>query len=696
MSRDVPMTAALFQQGVAHHRAGRLTEAALVYQQVLASDPEHGDALFLLAGFDIHAGRLDAAVVKLLRATDRDPDKASYHANLGEAYRRLHLYPDAVRALRKATTLLPGLAQPVFNLGLLLEEIGATEAALAYFEHAERLKPGLPEAVRRIDELQKAKPVRNRKTSPAQRALSADSLLWLANQIGTTEHAIAACHRALEISPGLPEALNMLGVVLTMDSARVDEGIHHLREALALDPGAPGVLGNLGCALASTGRLDEAIATMRAAGTLGADPVSHSNLIFFLPFHAGSDAQSILDEGREWDRLHGRSVAGEIRPHDRDRSPERRLRIGYVSPDFRNHCQSFFTLPLLSHHDREQFEVFVYSSVRRPDALTARLVPHADRWRAVVWADDAAAAEVIRADRIDILVDLTMHMADARPLLFARKPAPVQVCWLAYPGTTGLAAMDYRLTDANIDPPDGDVSVYSERTIRLPDTFWCYDPLASGPAVGPLPARANGRITFACLNNFMKVSTEVLALWARVLRAVSGSRLVLSAPEGGARERPGRVRGPSPAGGVPGLAFGDRHRPRHVPVQRSHDEPRRMVDGGARGDAGRPHGRRSRGPLPGDEPRAARAHRDDPRRVRPHCGGLVRGPGQARGPSRRPSRADGGLPPHGRCALRAQRRRGVQADVESVVRGGLESLRGVGSVQVARVGVGWGERRRLP
>ena len=328
MSRDVPMTAALFQQGVAHHRAGRLTEAALVYQQVLASDPEHGDALFLLAGFDIHAGRLDAAVVKLLRATDRDPDKASYHANLGEAYRRLHLYPDAVRALRKATTLLPGLAQPVFNLGLLLEEIGATEAALAYFEHAERLKPGLPEAVRRIDELQKAKPVRNRKTSPAQRALSADSLLWLANQIGTTEHAIAACHRALEISPGLPEALNMLGVVLTMDSARVDEGIHHLREALALDPGAPGVLGNLGCALASTGRLDEAIATMRAAGTLGADPVSHSNLIFFLPFHAGSDAQSILDEGREWDRLHGRSVAGEIRPHDRDRSPERRLRIG--------------------------------------------------------------------------------------------------------------------------------------------------------------------------------------------------------------------------------------------------------------------------------------------------------------------------------------------------------------------------------
>ena len=217
-------------------------------------------------------------------------------------------------------------------------------------------------------------------------------------------------------------------------------------------------------------------------------------------------------------------------------TPTAALRIGYVSPDFREHCQSFFTIPLLSNHDREAFEIFCYPHVRRPDAITERIRGCAEVWRSILGMTDDQAARIIREDRIDILVDLTMHMAHGRPLIFARKPAPVQVAWLAYPGTTGLSAMDYRLTDPYLDPPGLNDQFYSETSIRLPDTFWCYDPLDAELAVNALPAQAHGHITFGCLNNFCKVNEQVLRLWAQVLKTVDRSRLMLLCPEGSHRQ----------------------------------------------------------------------------------------------------------------------------------------------------------------
>ncbi|HWP08504.1 MAG TPA: hypothetical protein VNN72_22330 [Polyangiaceae bacterium] len=182
-------------------------------------------------------------------------------------------------------------------------------------------------------------------------------------------------------------------------------------------------------------------------------------------------------------------------------------------------------------------EVYCYSSAENPSPETALIRACADVWREVTELDDAALCEVIRRDQIDILVDLTMHLKGRRVLAFARRPAPIQICWLAYPGTTGLDAMDYRLSDPYLDPPDADTHVYSEETIRLPDSFWCYDPLTEVPEVSPLPALTKGRITFGSLNHFRKVNEGVLRLWARVLRAVPESRLVLVAPEGSARSR---------------------------------------------------------------------------------------------------------------------------------------------------------------
>ena len=207
-----------------------------------------------------------------------------------------------------------------------------------------------------------------------------------------------------------------------------------------------------------------------------------------------------------------------------------------MSPDFRTHCQSFFTLPLFGAHDHSDFEIFIYSDVINADRLTERIKPNADVWRDIAGLSDERFAEMVRSDQIDVLVDLTMHMSRTRLLAFARKPAPVQVCWLAYPGTTGLSAMDYRLTDRHIDPPGMFEGCYAEESMRLPDTFWCYDPLATEATVNALPAREKGQVMFGNLNNFCKINAGVLKLWAEVLRAVEGSRLLLLTGEGSHRD----------------------------------------------------------------------------------------------------------------------------------------------------------------
>jgi predicted O-linked N-acetylglucosamine transferase (SPINDLY family) len=189
-------------------------------------------------------------------------------------------------------------------------------------------------------------------------------------------------------------------------------------------------------------------------------------------------------------------------------------------------------VPLLEAHDHHELEVHCYSSVLRPDQVTERHRRAADVWHDVHGQSDHDLEQQIRADGIDILVDLTMHMASHRLLVFARKPAPVQVTWLAYPGSTGLGTMDYRLTDRFLDPPSVETPYYSEVSIHLPDCWVCYDPLTDEPSVNPLPAASADCITFGCLNNFCKLNDEMVVIFGKVLRAVEGSRLILLAPDG--------------------------------------------------------------------------------------------------------------------------------------------------------------------
>ena len=284
--------------------------------------------------------------------------------------------------------------------------------------------------------------------------------------------------------------------------------------------------------------MDEAAAYYRRALDINPDLAEmHSNLLCALNYCSNVDGWTIRQEHDRWNRQQAAPLAQFIQPHTNDRSPNRKLRIGYVSPDFRWHPVGRFILPLLEAHDRGAFEVFCYASQNVDDALTAACRAQASVWRAVATSTDEQLAQQIRQDRIDILVDLTMHMGNNRLMVFARKPAPVQVTYLAYCSTTGLATMDYRLTDPYFGSAGADQRVYSEKSVCLPDTYWCYRQVDEAPDAGSVPALASGHVTFGSMNNFCKVTPPTLTAWSVLLQRMPTARLLFHAHAGSHRKR---------------------------------------------------------------------------------------------------------------------------------------------------------------
>ena len=278
-------------------------------------------------------------------------------------------------------------------------------------------------------------------------------------------------------------------------------------------------------ACASLGRAEEAVEGFRRAVDIAPDARFHSSLLVGMNFAASTTPESLYAEARRWNQLYAAPLAGHIRPHTNSPDADRRLRIGYVSPDLVNHAIMKFLPPVLEHHDRAGFEVFVYAVGARQDQITDRLRPAADHF--IEFRGTAAElAARVRADRIDILVDLAGHTMDPEMLLaFAWKPAPVQVSWIGTEATTGLSTMDYFLGDTHMPCPSTE-HLFSETVYRLLRPRYCYRPLAEVP-LAPAPCRERGSVTFGCFNSPRKITREVVGLWAEVLRAVLGSQLLL-------------------------------------------------------------------------------------------------------------------------------------------------------------------------
>jgi predicted O-linked N-acetylglucosamine transferase (SPINDLY family) len=488
-----------------------LAEAERVYLQILAAQPNHADALHHLGVIAQQSGRHDVAVEWIRQAIFINPHNPAAHSNLGEAYRLAGRLDEAVAAFRHALTLKPDLPETFSNLGIALRARGQLDEAVAAYRRALELKPDYPEAHYNLGNA-----LRDR---------------------GQLDEAVAAFHRALELKPGYPEARYNLGNALR-DRGQLGEAIAEYRRALELEPDFPEAHNNLGNTLKDLGRLDEAIAAFQQALQLERErPDAHSNLVYTLHFHPGHNDRTISEERQRWNRQFGDPLKQFALPHANDRSPERPLRIGYVSPDFRDHVVGRNLLPLFERHEHRNFEILCYAGVTQPDELTGEFRRRAQQWRSTVNVGDEALADMIRRDGVDILVDLTQHLAGNRLPMFARKPAPVQVSFAGYPESTGLEAIEYRISDRYLETGSTNEGTGRKEQVHLIDSFWCYDPCGVEVEVKGLPSGESGRVTFGCLNNFCKVNEPVLRLWARVLGTVTDSRLLMRSPAGSHRQR---------------------------------------------------------------------------------------------------------------------------------------------------------------
>jgi protein O-GlcNAc transferase len=516
--------------------------AALAYEQALSIDPALAEGWVGLGIAHEQRGEIAAAVCAYRRALDIDAHTAGAAGRLGAALGSRGEFTEAVSWLERARTLEPDVPDHILHLGLALERLGRHDAALRVLEELIGLEPvsaqtafARAQALRALGRRHEA--LANYERALAEQPAFPEALINIGNihrEQGELARARNAYAAALALRPDDVLAINNLAALLRVQG-ELDAAEDLLRRGLEVAPRHAVLHDTLGNVLKDQGALEEALQCFRAALALDPErPVTHSNLAYALSFQALEPA-TLLEEAGRWQAR----FADPITPRRQwrcERSPGRRLRIGYVSPDFRDHCQSLFMQPVLAQHDHTAFEIVCYSSALKRDERTRQLAGLADRWCEVAALADAALAEKIFDDEVDVLVDLTMHMAGGRPLLFARKPAPVQIAWLAYPGTTGLATMDYRVSDPHLDPPQAQPHAI-ERTLRLPDSFWCYDPLAHEPAVSELPALSRPYVTFGCLNNPCKLTEQTLRLWAPVLAALPDSRLRLLAPHGRSRQR---------------------------------------------------------------------------------------------------------------------------------------------------------------
>jgi predicted O-linked N-acetylglucosamine transferase (SPINDLY family) len=358
-------------------------------------------------------------------------------------------------------------------------------------------------------------------------------------EAGDCDGALTAATQAVHLAPQRPGHWTNLGN-LYRDMGKLDEAIGAYRKALTLEPGSVAAINNLALAVQDAGQIEEAIALSRRA--IAIDPtavMAHSNLLCALHFDPRYGPAEILSEHKLWARQHADPLVEEIAEHTNNPDPERALRIGYVSSGLQGHVVGRFMLPLLHSHDRDQFQTCCYADQSGiEDEMTRRLRAASHAWRSTRGVSDQQLAETVREDRIDILVDLGMHMSGSRLLAFVRKPAPVQVTYLAYVSTTGMRQIDYRLTDPYLDPAGKGDEFYSEKSVRLPDTYWCYEAPPDAGEVGPPPAvGAGGVITFGCLNNFSKVTNDTLRTWSAILRQIPRSRILIHAREGEHRKR---------------------------------------------------------------------------------------------------------------------------------------------------------------
>jgi predicted O-linked N-acetylglucosamine transferase (SPINDLY family) len=526
--------------GMALGAQNRWQDALGNYQTAVKLDPNYAQAYENMGVALERLGRGNEAVAAYGRSLQLNPQNAALFNTAGSLLQNMGRAQDALGAFSESARLVPDAVEPRINMAVVLNSMGKAHEAVAECEKllAKGVDFGplyntMGNALQSSGRMAEAvKAYQNTLRLMPDYAIAYNNMGAALAQLGKTDDARASFKKACELDPNYAEAYNNLAVV-TRD---MDEAMALLERAVALNPTYVDAFNNLGNAHKERGDLDRAMVAYRRSVELRPNPNHHSNLLLCMQYSISCDGKARLEECQRWEKLYG-ALGQPIAPHINSRDPERKLKVGYVSADFRRHPVGRFMHGLLKHHDRNAVEITCYSMGQQQDDWTQRLKDVAQHWRHIANEPEGEAAKIIRDDGIDILVDLGMHTCGSSLRLFAAKPAPVQLCYLAFVGTTGLSTMDYRLTDPYLEDRDQPDPWCSEKPVWLPDTYWCYTPLEFDVPVSEAPFQKNGHITFGSLNNFCKFNERVIVTWSQILRQNDSFRLYLHARGGGHREQ---------------------------------------------------------------------------------------------------------------------------------------------------------------
>ena len=524
---------------------GRSKEATACYARALSIDGKCGAAYVNLANAYQRSNRLVEAIDVYRQALGIDPGQPRVHSNLGNALRLAGQFDQAIAACKRAIELDPSYAGAHVNLGAAVQAQGRDQDAAEHYKRAVALDERNSQALSNLGMVHQARGRLREAQRCYRSALDADprcidaihNLGLTLRATGRMKAAESLFRRGLELDPNRIELHNALGNLYKRTGA-LDRAVRCYRRALELDGNSAETISNLGTAYLNLGRFNRAVACCRKAMALKPSWAgAASNLLFARNYDGRLTPPQMVAEHRRWARMYTYAIRADT-AHGNDPAPHRALRVGYVSPDFRRHPVAFFMLPILNHHDPRRVLTYGYAELEAPDAVSRKIRGLCHAWRPTRRLDDERVAQMVRDDRIDILVDLAGHTANNRLLVFAHKPAPVQVTWLGYPNTSGMEQIDYRLSDEVADPP-GACTGGPERLVYLEQGVCCFtaphpagskrdaEPAPGQRSTGSLPARRAGHVTFGSLNNGTKLNRGVIDLWCRVLGACPTARLLL-------------------------------------------------------------------------------------------------------------------------------------------------------------------------